>query len=109
MPSSRCVVQGCSNKSNIKLGISLHRSPVNGAERDQWVRFVRTHRANFTPKGIFTVCSVHFEESCFERILHVEGYQRRIRPHSIPTIWRKGPEKPLSERSRRKVRVYEHM
>ena len=37
MPSSRCVVQGCSNKSNIKLGISLHRSPVNGAERDLFV------------------------------------------------------------------------
>ena len=105
MPSGRCTVQGCSNKSNIRAGISLHRSPEFGSERDQWLRFVRTHRANFTPRGIFVVCSVHFEENCFERVVHVEGEQRRIRPHSIPTIWRKGPEKPFSARSRRKVRT----
>ena len=28
MPSSRCVVQGCSNPSNPKAGISLYHFPV---------------------------------------------------------------------------------
>ena len=105
MPSSRCTVQGCSNISNHSAGISLHRSPASGAVRDQWLRFVRTHRANFAPRGIFVVCSEHFTENCFERGLHVDGSKRTIRSHAIPTVWKKGPEKLSSARSRRKVRM----
>ena len=98
-------MQGCSNRSNYSAGISLHRSRVSGAVRDQWLLFVCTHRANFTPRGIFVVCSEHFTENCFERIFHVEGSKRTIRPHAIPTVWKKGPEKSPSTRSRRKVRM----
>ncbi|XP_068759957.1 uncharacterized protein [Montipora capricornis] len=103
MPSSRCTVQGCSNISNHSAGISLHRSPASGAVRDQWLRFVRTHRANFAPRGIFVVCSEHFTENCFERGLHVDGSKRTIHSHAIPTVWKKGPEKLSSARSRRKI------
>ena len=93
MPSSRCTVQGCSNISNHSAGISLHRSPASGAVRDQWLRFVRKHRANFAPRGIFVVCSKHFTENCFERGLHVDGSKRTIHSHAIPTVWKKRPEK----------------
>ena len=86
MPSSRCTVQGCSNISNHSAGISLHRSPASGAVRDQWLRFVRTHRANFAPRGIFVVCSEHFTENCFERGLHVDGSKRTIHSHAIHAI-----------------------
>ena len=105
MPSSRCTVQGCSNISNHSAEISLHRSPASGAVRDQWLRFVRTHRANFAPRGIFVVCSEHFTENCFERGLRVDGSKRTIRSHAIPTVWKKGSEKLSSARSRRKVRM----
>ena len=102
MPSARCVVQECSNVSNLGAGISLHRSPADKTEYGKWLRFVRTHRANFNPKGVFVICSGHFREECFDGI-RMKGSRRKLQPLSIPTIWKKEPQKPLSERSRRKV------
>lgn len=101
----RCVVQGCSNTSNHRAGISLHCSPVSKSERDKWVRFVKTHRANFTPQGRFVICSDHFEDKCFERRMHVEGFRRRLLPASVPRLWKKSSQtlEPSSARSRRKV------
>ena len=100
MPGSRCVVQGCSNSSDHRAGISLHCSPVNKVDRDKWVRFVKTHRANFTAQGRFMVCSEHFDEKCFERIIHIEGSRRRLLPLSVPTVWKTPQERPSSARSR---------
>ena len=105
MPGSRCVVQGCSNVSKSSLGISLHSSPAT--VRDVWVRFVRTHRANFSPQGRFMICSDHFQPSCFERPIHVEGFRRFLVPGAVPTIWKKVDQlEPSSARSRRKVRTF---
>jgi len=106
MPGSRCVVQDCSNTSKHSTGISLHSSPVNKPFRDQWVRFVRTHRANFNAKGRFMICSNHFESSCFQRTMHLEGFRRFLLPGSAPTIWKtKELLESSTARSRRKVRV----
>ena len=100
----RCVVHGCSNRSNVKAGISAHFSPTIKSERDKWLRFVRTHRANFNPTGKFVVCSVHFAEECFSRAIHMEGCSRHLIPGSVPTIWKIEPEKPSnSKRQHRKV------
>ena len=109
MPSSRCVVQGCSNLSNPKAGISLHNSPVNPSLRAQWKRFVSAHRANFNLAGRFVICSEHFTEDCFARTIHVGGAMKRLQPSSVPTIWRKKDKEPsTSSRDRRMVRVF-HM
>ena len=64
MVGSRCVVQGCSNRSNKAAGLALHASPSDRT-RDQWVRFVRIKRKNFfpQPQAKFVICSVHFELS----------------------------------------------
>ena len=49
-----CVVNGCSNRSDMNAGISALFSPtIKRSERDKWLRFVHTHRANFTPSGKF--------------------------------------------------------
>lgn len=102
MPSSRCVVQGCSNLSNPKAGISLHNSPVNPSLRAQWKRFVSAHRANFNLAGRFVICSEHFTEDCFARMIHVGGAMKRLQPSSVPTIWRKKDKEPsTSSRDRR--------
>ena len=47
MPN-RCVVHGCSYRSDVNAGISAHFSPTIKSERDKWLRFVYTHRENFT-------------------------------------------------------------
>ncbi|XP_031552628.1 THAP domain-containing protein 1-like, partial [Actinia tenebrosa] len=106
MPSNRCVVQGCSNKSDPKNGISVHSSPINKLERAKWKRFVTTHRINFEPENRFTVCSEHFEDSCFERAVHVEDSKRILKPGSVPTLWKpeiNSQDELISDRSRRQI------
>ena len=104
MTGRRCVVHGCSNRSNHAAGISLHRSPVNRFYREQWVRFVRTHRANFEAKGVFVVCSEHFQEQCFERTKHVQGFRRRLLPEIAEIkITRQKPN--LSRKERKALHV----
>ena len=49
----RCVVHGCSNRSDVNAGISAHFSPTIKSERDKWLTFVHTHRANFNLSGKF--------------------------------------------------------
>ena len=88
MPACRCVVLDCSNKSNPRIGISLHTPKSNYYEMTKWKSFVRTHSSNFNPKGLFKICSVHFSSNCFERTVHIEGAPRRLIAGSIPTIWK---------------------
>ena len=109
MPASRCVVHGCSNISDVDKGISLHRCPPDKATCALWKRFVRTHWATFDPDSRFVVCSVHFEESCFERSVHMKGQKRILKPRSIPTIWKSPGNEQVSstatDRGCRKVRI----
>ena len=105
MPACRCVVKDCSNKSNPRIGISLH-TPKSNYELAKWKSFVRTHSSNFNPKGLFKICSVHFSSDCFERTVHIEGAPRRLIARSIPTIWKpsaEGTSNAISARSRSRV------
>ena len=49
----RCLVHGCSNRSDMNAGISAHFSPTIKSERDTWLRFVHTHYTNLNPSGKF--------------------------------------------------------
>ena len=68
MPSSRCVVQNCSNRGDNIAGISMHYCALSAAERPKWILFVHLH----LPKGIFLVCSAHFAPDCFQRAANRE-------------------------------------
>ena len=46
-------IHGCSNRSDMNAGISADFSPTIKRERDTWLRFVCTHRANLNPSGKF--------------------------------------------------------
>ena len=59
MPAYRCVVQDCSNKSNPRIGISLH-TPKSNSELANWKSFVRTHSSNFNLNGLFKFISHQF-------------------------------------------------
>ena len=49
----RCLVHGCSNRSDTNAGISAHFSTTIKSERDTWLKFVHTHRANLNPSRKF--------------------------------------------------------
>ena len=105
MPSTRCVVQDCSNMSDKNAGISLHKSPNDESIRRIWVKFVQVKRANFYPssrENRFMICSEHFSTDCFERLFHLSGVSRRLKPGAVPTIWKKSPAQ-ITTRERRKV------
>ena len=48
-----CLGHGGSNRSDMNAGISAHFSPTIKSERDTWLRFVHTHRANLNPSRKF--------------------------------------------------------
>ena len=108
MASSRCVVQDCSNTSDKNAGRSLHKSPNDESLRRISVRFVQTKHANFYPSSReirFMIC--YFVRTIFQRIVLsvyfiwiIDGLQRRLKPGSVPTIWRKAPAQ-LRTRDRR--------
>ena len=93
----RCVVQGSNNKSNPKEGISIHISPSGKMLSAKWKKFVLLYRTNFEPGDRFAICSNHFEDSCFSRLLHQEGAPRRLNPGSVPSIWKKRSTKDRFE------------
>ena len=96
MPSSRCVVQDCSNTSDKNAGRSLHKSPNEESLRRISVGFVQTKHANFYPSSReirFMICLDHFSTDCFERLFHWDSLQRRLKPDSVQ----------LTTRDRRKV------
>jgi hypothetical protein len=75
------------------------------------VKFVQRHRHNFMPSKHSSLCSVHFEESCFTRPL-LEGtssikMNRVLVKGSVPTrdTTDIATPEPLSERQKRKVCV----
>ena len=49
----RCLVHGCSNRSDMNAGFSAHFSPTIKRERDTWLGFVHTQRANLNPSEKF--------------------------------------------------------
>ena len=98
----RYVVQCCSRASDKELGISMHTSPSSGNIHTKKKRFVSQRRKDLNPTGKFGICSLHFETDCFTRAVHVKGTKTRIKPGSVPTIWKVTPGS-ISERSQRRV------
>ena len=87
----------CQNNSKTGGLISMHQFPSNDYYREKWIRFVQRHHAGWQPSKSSTLCSAHFEPSCFEQRLDLnlgEGdfrTRRFIKKDAIPTkdyeIW----------------------
>ena len=92
----------------------MHQFPSDPVVRDKWVKFVGKHRRDFEPQSKYSsLCSAHFEESCYLRKLSVlsgmeEGTQIRavLIQGAVPTRDTIVPAVPgvLSEHSKRQVR-----
>ena len=62
--------ESCKNNSHTE-GISMHLFPKDEKVRWKWINFVQQRRANFVGEAVNSannsLCSGHFEESCFNR------------------------------------------
>lgn len=111
-----CVAGGpnkasCTNTSYTE-GVSMHYFPSAEDIRQKWTKFVRRHRKDFVPSKTSSLCSVHFEESCFEQrsavfsgeSANLPKFKRCLSKGSIPTRDTVVPySSPESSRKRRKV------
>ncbi|XP_068712872.1 uncharacterized protein [Montipora foliosa] len=55
----------CENNS-LTQGISMHYFPKDETLRKKWTLLVGVHRKDFVPSKSATLCSVHFDQKCFE-------------------------------------------
>ena len=106
--------QSCQNRS-FTPGIRMYKFPKDPVVRGKWVQFVRRHRHDFKdPTSAYTsLCSAHFEESCYEKNLAVlssmeaQGLKMNwcLKRDAVPTrdtIVPPAPEE-LSDRRKRQV------
>ena len=102
----RCLVHGCSNRSDMNAGISAHFSSTIKSERDTWLRFVHTHRANLNPSGKFVA-------GVFKSVSRRNVFQERFTWKDIVVglflaqflQYGRSSQKQCSKRQHRKVRV----
>ena len=103
----------CTN-TNATPGVSMHLFPTDKGLRNQWLNFVRRHRADFRPAKTSVLCSVHFTPDCFTRRIDLidasenVSKNRHIKKGSVPTIDAaiEQQERPvLTDRERRMVSV----
>ena len=103
----------CWNKTG-SPGISMHYFPSNETVRQKWIRFVRIHRKDFIPKKSSTLCSAHFDDSCFEHkpvVIRTDDgkgevieFTKRLIKGSIPCRYTADLQtSPVTERKRQSV------
>ena len=70
----------------------MHLFPHNETDhqrRQKWVNFVRKHRLGFHASATSYLCSVHFDDSCYDVNLALAktlNMKRRLREDAVPTI-----------------------
>ena len=76
----------CKNTSYTP-GIEMHTFPKDAKTRQKWVKFVQKHRVDFKePTKHSSLCSAHFEDSCYSRrFLDESSGYRVLERGSIPT------------------------
>ena len=68
--------------------ITMHQFPPDAVLREKWIKFVQRHRRDFKPEEKYTsLCSAHFEASCYNFPIQLEGIQmnRLLIKRSVPT------------------------
>ena len=110
-----CVAGGPGNTSCMNTSyspaIKMHQFPKNPIVRHKWIKFVQKHRPSFkNPSKYASLCSAHFEESCYLRPLVLEdstgvSWRRNFIHGSIPTrdSLNLASPKKLSARKKRQV------
>lgn len=102
----------CKNSTHTP-GIITHKFPsekTRAQERKLWTKFVRRHRADFSPTHFSVLCSAHFESSCYPPCYsldipeHLRPKASYLSPGAMPTIDMVPLEPaPVSGREERKV------
>ena len=69
-------------------GIKMHLFPTDAVLLEKWIKFVQRHQRDFKLEGKYTsLCSAHFEASCYNFPFQLEGIEmsRILIKGSVPT------------------------
>ena len=69
-------------------GITMHLFPTDAVLLEKCIKFVQRHRRDFKPEGKYiSLHSAHFEASCYNFPIQLEGIQmnRILIKGSVPT------------------------
>ncbi|KYN01657.1 THAP domain-containing protein 7 [Cyphomyrmex costatus] len=64
-------------------GITFHRFPKNENQKRAWINFCNMNKVSDKNVNYTTLCSQHFDESCFDR---TSTMKVRLKPFSVPTV-----------------------
>ena len=85
-----CAVKSCRRRQYKGSGIHFFSFPTDPLQRRAWVEKISRH--NFKPTAHSRVCSIHFENSCFEkdpavlRSIDWKLDRPKIKHDAVPTI-----------------------
>eukprot|EP00112_Aurelia_sp_Birch-Aquarium-sp1_P010616 Seg226.20 transcript_id=Seg226.20/GoldUCD/mRNA.D3Y31 product="THAP domain-containing protein 10" protein_id=Seg226.20/GoldUCD/D3Y31 len=113
-----CVAGGPGNTScmdtSYSPAIKMHQFPKNPDVRQKWIKFLQKHRPSFkNPSKHASLCSAHFEESCYHRPLVLEdstgvSWRRNFVQGSIPTRDSVNLASPKKLSARKKRQLIRH-
>lgn len=99
----------CKN-SQFTIHVTMLKFPSEPVRREKWTKFVRRHWPGWNPSKTSHLCSMHFEDSCFEHRPWLSGdsdtpkFKKFLLTTAIPPRDIVVPCKsPDSKRKRRKV------
>ncbi|CAH1642750.1 unnamed protein product [Spodoptera littoralis] len=76
-----CSIIGCDTRNVTKLeGVTIHRLPVIEPNRSAWLKIIGVENIHMRKKYVY-VCSLHFEDSCFNRTMHIV----KLRDGALPS------------------------
>ncbi|KAK4882664.1 hypothetical protein RN001_005983 [Aquatica leii] len=88
-----CASYKCTSKKSKELlkyeekqRITFHLFPKDPEKQNLWITALRSK--DWCPSDSSTVCSLHFEEHCFDRSLNNIV---RLKPDAVPTIFKSFP------------------
>ena len=99
-----CAAYGCGRCSIRDSELSFFSFPKETVVLKQWIK--KCGRAGWNPTKYSALCSVHFEENCFEedmyhRLMGQDPTKRRrrrlLKPGAVPTIFGHGPKRKPSK------------
>ncbi len=101
-----CAVSSCRKKQFKGSGIHFFSFPSDPHQKRLWIELI--NRKNFEPTVHSRVCSLHFEDSCFEtdpavlKSIEWKLERPKIKPFAVPSIGLTGEKKKRRSRILRK-------
>uniref|UniRef100_A0A2H1X329 SFRICE_000072 n=1 Tax=Spodoptera frugiperda TaxID=7108 RepID=A0A2H1X329_SPOFR len=106
----QCSIIGCGTKTASKPpDVTLHRLPIIEPSRSAWLEIIGVENIDTGRKYIF-VCSLHFEDSCFNRTMNIV----KLRDGALPSQTLLPPTRPkvsgmLFERDENEVATLDYV